>query len=54
MTGEFPAQMANNAEMFPFDDVIMTYSSLNLDENTINLYGHKEDICNATVEVSLQ
>ena len=22
-TGEFPAQMASNAEMFPFDDVIM-------------------------------
>ena len=24
VTGEFPAQMASNAEMFPFDDVIMT------------------------------
>ena len=23
MTGEYPAQMASNAEMFPFDDVIM-------------------------------
>ena len=23
-TGEFPAQMASNAKMFPFDDVIMT------------------------------
>ena len=23
VTGEFPAQMASNAEMFPFDDVIM-------------------------------
>ena len=23
MTGEFPAQRASNAEMFPFDDVIM-------------------------------
>ena len=22
-TGEFPAQMVSNAEMFPFDDVIM-------------------------------
>ena len=22
-TGEFPAQMASNADMFPFDDVIM-------------------------------
>ena len=22
-TGEFPAQMASNAEMFPFDDAIM-------------------------------
>ena len=22
LTGEFPAQMASNAEMFPFDDVI--------------------------------
>ena len=25
-TGEFPAQMASNAEMFPFDDVIMLCS----------------------------
>ena len=24
-TGEFPAQMASNAEMFPFDDVIMIH-----------------------------
>ena len=24
VTGEFPAQRASNAEMFPFDDVIMT------------------------------
>ena len=24
VTGEFPAQMASNAEMFPFDDVIST------------------------------
>ena len=23
VTGEFPAQMASNAEMLPFDDVIM-------------------------------
>ena len=23
VTGEFPAQMASNAEKFPFDDVIM-------------------------------
>ena len=23
VTSEFPAQMASNAEMFPFDDVIM-------------------------------
>ena len=23
--GEFPAQIASNAEMFPFDDVIMTF-----------------------------
>ena len=23
MTGEFPAQRASNAELFPFDDVIM-------------------------------
>ena len=26
LTGEFPAQMASNAEMFPFDDVIMLWS----------------------------
>ena len=25
ITGEFPAQMASNAEMFPFDDVIMMW-----------------------------
>ena len=24
VTGEFPAQMTSNAEIFPFDDVIMT------------------------------
>ena len=24
-TGEFPAQMASNAEMFPFDDFIMQF-----------------------------
>ena len=23
VTGEFPAKMASNAEMFPFDDIIM-------------------------------
>ena len=27
VTGEFPAQRASNAEMFPFDDVIMTILS---------------------------
>ena len=27
VTGEFPAQMASNAEMFPFDDVIIRYFS---------------------------
>ena len=26
VTGDFPAQMANNAEMFPFDDVIIFIS----------------------------
>ena len=26
VTGEFPTQMASNAEMFPFDEVIMEYS----------------------------
>ena len=25
VTGEFPAQMASDAEMCPFDDVIMCY-----------------------------
>ena len=37
-TGEFPAQMASNAEMFPFDDVIMSLincrSPLKLDNIT--------------------
>ena len=28
VTGEFPAQKASNAEMFPFDDVIMIYFSI--------------------------
>ena len=26
VTGEFPTEMASNAKMFPFDDVIMTYN----------------------------
>ena len=25
VTGEFPAQLASNAEFFPFDDVIIKY-----------------------------
>ena len=29
VTGEFPVQMASNAEMFPFDDVIMNSLSHN-------------------------
>ena len=29
-TGEFPAQMASNAEMFPFDDVIMLCSTMGI------------------------
>ena len=29
-TGEFPAQMASNAEMFPFDDVIIVREILDL------------------------
>ena len=28
VTGEFPAQKVSNAEMFPFDDVIMKYKTL--------------------------
>ena len=28
VTGEFPAQRASNAEMFPFDDVIMCAMSV--------------------------
>ena len=28
LTGEFPAQMASNTEMFPFDDVIMVVASI--------------------------
>ena len=28
VTGEFPAQMASIAEMFPFDDVIMIYNGI--------------------------
>ena len=27
-TGEFPAQMASNAENFPFDDLMMPYVTL--------------------------
>ena len=29
-TGEFPAQMVSNAEMFPFDDVIMRYENVHV------------------------
>ena len=32
-TGEFPAQMARNAENFPFDDVIMTVPDRNPNQN---------------------
>ena len=28
VTGEFPAQMASNAEMFPFDDVIISFDQV--------------------------
>ena len=44
MTGEFPAQMASNAEMFPFDDItILRMDFLCLDDfhtqkNTIMTY----------------
>ena len=31
VTGEFPAQRASNAEMFPFDDVIMIWSYANVE-----------------------
>ena len=30
VTGEFPAQLASNAEMFPFDDVIIVYTNKEL------------------------
>ena len=28
VTGEFPAQRGSNAELFPFDDIIMNYLSM--------------------------
>ena len=31
VTGEFPAQKASNAEMFPFDDAIMNNCDTDLD-----------------------
>ena len=37
-TGEFPAQMASNAEMFPFDDVNMYIGCLMWDINTHPLH----------------
>ena len=40
-TGEFPAQMASNAEMFPFDDVIMgIYIRAKFFRVNINIYLH--------------
>ena len=27
VTGEFPAQIASNVEIFPFDDIIILYSN---------------------------
>ena len=30
VTGEFPAQMASSAKMFPFDDVIMMFWQFSL------------------------
>ena len=34
VTGEFPAEMASNAENFPFDDVIMMDSKVNTDKKS--------------------
>ena len=30
VTGEFPAQMASNAKMFPFDDIIMNKENVSI------------------------
>ena len=40
MTDEFPAQIASNAEMFPFDDVIMAQ-----EKNRISPFDLKSRIC---------
>ena len=44
MTGEFPEQMASNAETFPFDDVIMKYIGY---ASTISTHENISSKCNA-------
>ena len=36
MTGEIPAQMPSNAEMFPFDDVIMSSPDSEKNEDKVS------------------
>ena len=43
VTGEFPAQTASNAEVFPFDDVIMTCASLHIHTCTTSLRWRHND-----------
>ena len=40
VTGKFPSVRANNAEMFPFDDVIMTMKMLQL-MRLLDVYGNE-------------
>ena len=43
MTGEFPAQMTSNAEMFPFDGVIMVkYCSTNHEIWALCIWNHRQ------------
>ena len=45
VTGEFPAQMASNAEMFTFDDVIMLVQVMAVRQQTIAWANFDPDLC---------
>ena len=47
LTGEFPAQMTSNAEMFPFDDAIMICKWGNVMDYKVSLY---DDYCSRNMD----
>ena len=54
VTGEFPAQTASNAEVFPFDDVIMTCASLHIHTSTTSLrWRHNDPIASQITSLTV-